>query len=337
MKSPNLTCVLVGCGAIVELQYVPALQALPNLEVVGLLDPSPDRVAAIRKHFPNAVALDGLGAARADFAIVASPSAYHAEQTLAAFGAGMHVLCEKPMATTAEEASQMVEAATAAGRLLVVGLFRRFFPAVRTIRDFVAEGTLGAVKHYRIAEGGEFNWPAVSKSFFQKERSKGGVLLDLGAHTLDLLCYWFGVPETLTYEDDADGGLEASCRARFEHREGVSGELHLSRDWATANRYFIEFERGWLAWRPGEANRLELGGSGAFAGRMDLCEPSEHWGQPSPGRAALTYHQCFTAQLAQFADAIAGGGAPKVTGEDGLVNLRLIERCYSERKARALP
>src|SRR5579862_5711649 len=156
----QLDCILVGCGAIVEFQYVPAIKALANLNVVGLVDPNPVRVEAISSSFPGARPAASIAGLRADFAVIASPAAYHAEHAIAALEAGMHVFCEKPMAARAAEAERMVEASRRVGKLLGVGLFRRFFPATRTIHDVVVNATLGRVKRYRIAEGGEFNWPA---------------------------------------------------------------------------------------------------------------------------------------------------------------------------------
>jgi predicted dehydrogenase len=198
----------------------------------------------------------------------------------------------------------------------------------------VENETLGKANSYQIAEGGEFEWPAASATFFQKAHSGGGVLLDLGAHTLDLVEHWFGEPTAITYEDDADGGLEATCCVEMCHVGGVTGQIRLSRDWRTSNRLFVEFERGWVSFSPGMPNRLEIGVAGCdFVGRIDLSEPSLSWGLPAAGRPALTYSQCFTAQLQQFVHAIQRGGPPLVTGVDGLSNLRLIERCYALKAA----
>ncbi|MHB8636577.1 MAG: Gfo/Idh/MocA family protein [Fimbriimonadaceae bacterium] len=338
LASSGSSCVIVGCGAIVELQYVPAICALENLTVVGLMDPSASRVEAVRGKFPGAVRMKDLRGLVADFAIVASPAAHHAVQAIAAMEAGMHVLCEKPMATTVGEAEAMVAAAERTGKLLAVGLFRRFFPATQAIREFIANATFGSVKRYQIAEGGEFDWPAVSATFFQKTHAGGGVLLDLGAHTLDLVRHWFGDAEDVVYEDDADGGLEASCLVQMTHSGGVKGEVRLSRDWRTANRYFVEFERGWVAWRPAFANRLECGANGCrYVAQAELAEVGRAWGLPAAGRPELSYQQCFTAQLAQFVDAIGTGGQPRVSGADGLANLKLIQRCYDAKGEGAGP
>lgn len=141
----------------------------------------------------------------------------------------MHVLCVKPLACTLNEANQMVAAAQTADRLLAVGLFRRFFPALQTIKALVAGGALGTPTSFHFAEGGAFNWPAASASFFQKQHSQGGVLLDLGVHLLDLSCWWFGAilptaiyllnrsacsAPTISSGSRGDVESQAECRAK---------------------------------------------------------------------------------------------------------------------------
>src|SRR5439155_530709 len=150
-------------------------------------------------------------------------------------------------ASNTAEAEQMLAAATRAKRKLAVGLFRRFFPACNLIREYIAAETLGKVIDFEFSEGWMFNWPAQSASFFQKKTAQGGVFLDLGAHLLDLMLWWFGDPTSLEYFDDAMGGLEINSVARFEFANGSRGRVQLSRDWELPNKYVIRCEKGWLA------------------------------------------------------------------------------------------
>lgn len=325
---------LIGCGAIAETSYAPAARAL-GLDVVGVFDPVDSRAAALQALLPGAKRLSTVAQASelgARAAIVASPSAYHAAQTIEALEAGMHVLVEKPIAGTVADGRGMAETARRTGLVLAVGLFRRFFPAVRAIREALESGAFGGPVRYTIAEGGPFNWPAASPTFFQKQHAFGGVLHDLGVHVLDLVVHWFGEPETIEYEDDAAGGLETNCRVAMTHAGGFGGEVRLSRDWATANRYVVEFERGWIGWRGGAANELEVGfGRGSSSLRAQVCRPVDHWGFPAPGDPDLTYSQCFTAQLDAFVRAVREGGPPPVSAEEALRSLRVIEGCYARR------
>src|SRR5437868_9317890 len=95
---------MVGCGAVAEMFYTPALKALEKsgaCEVTALVDPNSQRTAQLQREFPNAKTfkdLDGLTGGNDALAIIASPVRFHAEQTIRALNGGLSVLCEKPMA-----------------------------------------------------------------------------------------------------------------------------------------------------------------------------------------------------------------------------------------------
>ena len=239
------------------------------------------------------------------------------------------------MANTVSQAEEMIAVSKETGRILAIGLFRRFFPSTKAIKDIVENHSLGKPVRYQFSEGGLFNWPAASATFFSKEHSGGGVLHDLGVHTLDLAIHWLGDPKAVEYEDDAYGGLETNCLVQLDHGD-FHGEVRLSRDWTTSNRYFIKFERGWVGWKVGEANRIEMGFNGSSqVFQVQVCDPSENWGNPAPGNPGLTYHQAFTAQLANFVRAVQGEEPLMVPGSEGIRSLRLIEECYRNRRTMA--
>jgi predicted dehydrogenase len=233
------------------------------------------------------------------------------------------------MAASVLEGEQMIQTSRRTNRLLAIGLFRRFFPALQLAREYIESETLGKVLEFDFKEGGLFNWPAQSASFFQKKSAQGGVFLDLGVHLLDVMLWWFGEPTAMEYEDDAMGGLEINCVARFQFANGLKGRVQLSRDWDLRNRYVVKFEKGWIAWNVGDANRLEIGRTGShFSARGEILKN---------GRVAATYPQCFVAQLMNWINAANGAEELVVPGEEGLRSLRLIDRCYRERKFLAAP
>ncbi len=330
-----LRLAIVGCGAISELYYCPALletaRHLP-LEVVALCDPSPARTDALLKSFPGASVLttiDDLISSPPDLAVVASPPRFHATQANSLLTAGVHVLCEKPMASSVAEAESMISAACKANRVLAIGLFRRFFPALQTIKALVTEGTLGAVQSFSFEEGGVFNWPAASASFFQKQVSQGGVLLDLGVHILDLISWWFGDPLSLSHEDDNMGNLEANSRISLSFEAGFEGVVRMSRDTPCSNSYLIEFERGRVVWKVGDSNHLDVRLNGLpFDFRAGLLDA---------GSNASTYSQSFVKQLLNFVSAARGTEQELVPGEEGIRSLRLVEQCYSNKHLIPMP
>lgn len=337
---------LLGCGAVARQYYSPALRELEKINcaaVAAVFDPNPHRAASLRQVFPAAASLgslDELSRHNVDLAIVASPTRYHAEQSIHALNQGISVLCEKPMAATVVEAEAMLQAARAAQKILAVGLFRRFFAATQTIREFLSQRLLGEVKSFSYTEGSRFFffWPAQSASFFEKSEAKGGVLLDLGAHGLDLLLWWLGEPTAVSYQDDAMGGVEANCRIELRFAEGFTGKVQFSRDWSLPNRCIIECERGWLGWPMGAADKLQFGiFDAAFCLDAQLFERPKNVGSLGPTQSAANYHQSFVHQLLNVVEAVRGNGQPLVPGEEGIRSLRLIDYCYQNRTLLPMP
>jgi predicted dehydrogenase len=338
LAAEPLPVVLIGCGAVSQQFYGPALRALELakvLRVIALVDPMPAARRPLEARFPRALSVkstdDILSVTPDALAIIATPPRFHAVQTEAAFAAGLHVLCEKPLAATSLEAERMIAAAARADRVLAAGHYKRFFPAHRAIKILIERGIFGPLRSIEIVEGGKFSWPAATDSFFRRDQTPGGVLLDTGVHVLDLLLWWLGEPIAFNYADDAFGGLEANCRLEATFPNEVSVSVHLSRDWATPNSAFFRFSRAAVHCRVNASNRLELVLDGlpmTFAAELRAPLPAE----PAPVTAPLeTNPQAFIAQLIDVCDAIRSHRAPAVTGTDGLHALRWIERCYLGR------
>lgn len=329
------TVAVVGCGALAEMYYAPSLLEIERAgraRVAAIFDPTAARLEEVGKLLPNAKRFsrfDDVVAAKPALAIVASPAQFHSEQSIALLKAGCGVLCEKPMASDEAGAQRMIEAARESGSMLAIGLFRRFFPALRMVKDYVAGGALGKAVRFEFTEGGVFEWPAQSASFFQKKSAKGGVFLDLGVHMLDLAVWWFGEPAEVEYQDDAMGGLEINARARLKFADGLAGVAQLSRDWELPNEYRIEFERGTVIWKVGEANRLQVSMRGQ---EMELR------GEVVSGdETGLDYSESFVAQILNCLAAAQGREGAVVSGEEGIRSLRLIDRCYKARTLLPMP
>jgi len=329
--NPPLPVVLIGCGAVSRLFYAPALRALEAagwVRVIALVDPVEAARDQLQREFsdaPAAASLAQADAPRSSLAIIASPPRWHAEQAVAAFARGWHVLCEKPMAASGAEGERMIAAADAAGRLLAVGHYKRFFPSSHALKFICGPAApLGALRRFTIAEGGPFTWPAASPGFFLKRETPGGVLLDIGVHVLDLLLWWLGDPDEFTYADDAMGGLEANARLALRFG-AATGRVRLSRDWVTPQRYDFEFARGTASWTVNDANGLRLTLNGLpWTLQGTLFDAA--------GAAAATNPQSFIAQLQHVVTAVRERTAVLVDGREGLRALRLIEACYARKQ-----
>ena len=319
---------VVGCGAATRLYAAPALAELERrglVRVTILFDPNPVATKAVQMVLPEALSATDLGAALegAELALIASPPVLHAPQAIAALKQGLHVFCEKPMALGVAEAEAVISAAETAGRLVAIGLVRRYLPATGAIRVLLRGGALGRLRSIDWFEGGPFGWPVSSPGYFRREQSGGGVLQDVGTHALDLLNWWCGTVELLDYADDAMGGVEANARLRLL-ADGAEVRMRLSRDWERPNRVVIAGEIGSLEWEVNEPLRLELKLAGApFAGPLSLDSAS---GAPEDFVAA------YAAQLHDMTDAIRSGRSPMVPAAAGRDACALVEACYRARR-----
>ena len=336
--------VVVGCGAVSQMLYGPALQALTltgEVEVSGLIDPAAPQREEVKKRFPQAVAYDGLAGCPMDartLAIIASPPRFHAEQSIHALRQGAAVLCEKPMAASVADAEAMLDAARATGGLLAIGIFRRFFPAFEALKVIFEQKPFGELQSFSIQEGGKFAWGATSDSFFRRDMTMGGVFYDLGVYVIDLLLWWMGRPLSFKYEDDAMGGVEANCNLDLTYPHGVLGSVRLSRDWQTRNRYVFNFERSTVTIRSGQANQITVGFDGVpFTLDGELVAVSATQSGLKSELPTRTNAQSFTEQLRNVVAAMRGEQELRVSGEEGMRSLRFIADCYSARTLMDMP
>ena len=338
--------VVAGCGLVVELHHLPAFARLTDdVDVVGLVDPSEARRETCRSLAPGAATFAELGDALAafspDLVVVASPASLHRTQTLASLAAGAHVLCEKPLAVSSAECAEMIDAADAAGKLLGVGLMRRFFPSVQAIGSLLRNGVLGAPVSFTVLEGSSFNWPVRSAHPFERG-SGGGMLLDVGPHLMDLLQLWFGELEIVDYADDAMGGVEANCVIQMTNAAGVLGTVRMSREVLLPNRHVIHCERGWVAYHCDVADRFYWGWHDSPTSNcVMLGTPASDrpfWDYPDPRHAvSASLAATFVAQHRNMVEAIRGETPLVVTARQAAAGVGLIERCRASRRLMPMP
>jgi predicted dehydrogenase len=166
-------------------------------EVTAIADPVAENARAAYElaHCPTLSSLDELLGYGLDGLVIATPSALHAEQALAALEHGLAVFCQKPLARTAAETSRIVAAARAADRLLGVDFSYRFLEGARRIRALIQGGALGSVYAvdlmFHNAYGPDKPW------FYDPKLSGGGCVMDLGIHLVDL-AFWTLEPRQVT-------------------------------------------------------------------------------------------------------------------------------------------
>ena len=188
---------IIGCGKIAEVRHAPEYHENPDCELVAYYDVDPQRSALLAEQFGGRVydSIEELLASGVDAVSVCVANNMHAEVSVAALDAGAHVLCEKPMATTAEGCRDMVAAAERAGRRLMIGLNQRFARAHARAKEILDSGELGRVLTFRtnFCHPGPEGWTGKADSwFFDRRIASFGVMADLGVHKTDLIHYLTG-------------------------------------------------------------------------------------------------------------------------------------------------
>jgi predicted dehydrogenase len=271
-------------------------------DVTAVADPAggaADAAAADTDACAIVSSLEDLLALDLDGVVIATPSALHADQAVAALERGVAVFCQKPLGRTAGEARRVVAAARAAGRLLGVDLSYRHVAGISRLRELVAQGALGDVYAVNLvfhnAYGPDKPW------FYDARLSGGGCVMDLGIHLVDLALWVLGWPEVLTVSSSlhaggrpvrgrANGLVEDHAAAQLELASGAVVQLAAS--WKLAAGQDCAIEAAFYGTKGGAALR-NVGGSfydftvERYQGtaRELLAGPPDAWG----GRAAVDW------------------------------------------------
>jgi len=290
---------LLGYGFIGKLHHQAAEAC--GLEVTRICHRDDDWLSAVRADDVDAV-------------VIGTPNFLHHPQAMAAFEARKHVLVEKPMALSVVEATEMRDAANAAGRTLLVGHMWRYRDEVIAARAQIADGDIGRpvrTRGYGIhADWGPSGW------FTDRALAGGGALIDMGIHAIDTARFLVGDP-TPTRVVGSIG------TAYGEYDVDDDGVVLI--EWSNGVRSVVEC--GW--WQPrldGVEADTEVYGTG---GHLRI------WPQFTPDHPAPPdYVHCtlpmYAAQMADFARCCQTGATPIASAEVGLVALDIVERVMNQ-------
>ena len=319
----------VGCGAVVEKSHLPAITTVPSMTPNALIDFNASQRQKLGEYYgiPHRAQQFDDVLEHIDLAVIATPSASHFQIGEALLKAGKHVLMEKPLAIHGSEAEQLVALAEESELVLAVSLVRRYLPHFRLFRSLLLNDIVGQVDSFSIEEGAVFNWPVQSSAFYHPEKSGGGVLMDNGAHLLDLILWWLGDYQSVIYTDDAQGGVEAECHLQLTMASGAIGQVTMSRLRKLKNSITVTGDKGNIS--------MDLA-SGAITlslanGLVDLAGYASLEG---PQTAMMTI-DLFAAQYHDLAHAIHHQGNVEsglVLGRDCLRSIHLMEECYRHRQ-----
>lgn len=191
---------IAGCGSIVKFRHAPEYLANKDAEIKGFYDYFPERATAMADEFGGKVYEsfeDMLSDDEIDAVSICTANEFHSSMTIQALKSGKHVLCEKPMAMTVEEAAAMVDTAEETGRTLMIGHNQRLVPAHKLAKQLIEDNVIGKVLSFQatFSHPGPEAW-GVDKSkgtwFFKKDLAGFGSLADLGVHKIDLIRWLIG-------------------------------------------------------------------------------------------------------------------------------------------------
>lgn len=237
---------IIGCGKIAQVRHIPEYLQNERAQIVGFYDRSEQLAQEMVKKYGGKIYHsyeELLEDPEIDGVSVCVANHLHAQVTIDALKQGKHVLCEKPMATTMEDAKKMVAEAQKAGKKLLVGHNQLLTPAHKRAKALIEEGLIGEILSFRttFGHGGPESWsidPGPNTWFFKKDAAAMGAIGDLGVHKIYLIQHLIGqkiteVTAKLVTLDkqDASGqpiALDDNALCIYEMERGVVGTMTAS-------------------------------------------------------------------------------------------------------------
>src|SRR6202040_3674944 len=306
---------VIGAG-VMGTNHARVLAGLPDTTLVGVVDPLPaHRTRATEltgcRTFES---LDKLLAEGVDAVTIAAPTHLHHEIALACIARGVHILVEKPIATSVEEGRDIVTAAHRAGVTLMVGHVERFNPAVATIKQAISGEDILSIAITRVGP-------------FPPRMSNVGVVIDLAVHDIDLI-RWFTDSEIVEIQPQLSSAIaEREDIALLQFRTASGVLAHINTNWLTpfkARTVHVATKRKYVI-------------GDLLTRQVTECFGFQPDGSYSMRHLSVGHAEPLRAELSAFVQAIRTGSDPAVTGEDGVASLEIAIRCLNDRVADVLP
>jgi UDP-N-acetylglucosamine 3-dehydrogenase len=300
---------VVGVG-VMGSNHARVFAGLPGVELVGVADPYQKQAEFVARTLGcSAVAdVEQLLALGVDAVTIAAPTHLHHDIALACIGHGIHVLVEKPIASTVEEGHSIIAAAAEAGVTLMVGHVERFNPAVEAIKEAIRGEDILSIAITRVGP-------------FPPRMSNVGVVIDLAVHDIDLI-QWF------TDSDIVD--VQPQLSSAVAEREDIA-----LLQFRTASGVLAHINTNWLT--PFKARNVTVATRGKYVmGDLLTRQVTECFGfQPdgsySMRHLSVGHAEPLRSELLAFVRAVRSGAPAAVTGEEGVASLEIATRCLDTR------
>ncbi len=318
---------LVGCGNVAQIVHLPVLQRMADVEIIAVVDPDRRKAKAIaeRANIPASfTSLEALLsspiAGDLQAVDICTPTDTHRPLAIMALQAGKDVLVEKPIARTAKEAKDMVECANKYERKLMVGMNNRFRPDTMLLKTFIEKNELGKI--FYIKSGWLKQQSGLSAWHQQKEKSGGGVILDLGIVMLDMAMWLMNYPDVLT----------VSATTYHQHTKTVEDSAALFARFAGDVTFTTEVS--WTFQREGDFFYCNVFGDdgSAFINPLKVYKRiHNNLVNLTPAKAhtpVALYKKSYENELRHFVSAVRGIVPLISTGEEAMKRMTIVEAIY---------
>ncbi len=304
---------VVGVG-VMGSNHARVLSDIAGVELVGVADPDRKQRDFVSDTLGCAgfSDVDALLDRGVDAVIIAAPTHLHHDIALKCIGRGVHLLVEKPVASTVAEGRAIVAAARRAGVALMVGHVERFNPAVQSVKRAIKDQDILSIAITRVGP-------------FPPRMSNVGVVIDLGVHDIDLI-RWFTESEIVEIQPQMSSAVaEREDIALLQFRTASGVLAHINTNWLTpfkARNIHIATRDKYLI-----ADLLTLQVTECFGFQPD--------GSYSMRHLSVGYAEPLRSELVAFVEAIRSGERPAVTGEEAVASLEIAIRCLEARAPHA--
>lgn len=311
---------IIGCGAITDTFYLPAIMKRRSTAINPVLvdtDEARLKYLCEKYHLDSSTTRyeDLLG--KIDGAIIAVPHSLHYRISMDFLRHGTHVLCEKPLAENHIHAEEMAEQARQSGVTLSVNNTRRLYPSSIAIKELIEKGALGEIVEIEYINGYLFRWPTTSGFYFNHDHGvPKGVILDQGAHVLDLVCWWLGdKPELMAAQNDSFGGTEAMAIITLQKGQC---RIRVKLSWLSQleNSFRITGKDGTIEGNIEDWNRFKITSRNGKS-RMINSKSDEK-----------SYLDFGNKLMSNFIDVIEHAADPLVSAVEVIPSIQLMEECY---------
>lgn len=338
---------IIGAGNIANTHIRNYLE-IQDAEVVAICDINPERLKitaekfGIEKTFNSADEM--LANVELDAADVCVWNCNHAECTIKALEAGLHVLCEKPMAYNTEQAIKMKEVADKMGKLLMIGFTMRFSDESRIAKDFIDKGYMGEIYYskanYIRRHGSPGGW------FSNSKLSGGGPVIDLGVHVIDHTRYLMGNPKPVSVFaatfDKLKNRPDLKTDVDWKPLDAKPDDIYDVEDLATAlirydNGAVTHLETSYSLNGDPTGYKQFFGDKGGLlldAGNMKIfTEMNGFMVDVIPHTACYKQgNPQYLAEMSHFVDCVKNGTPCIASAEDGIIVMKILDAIYESAK-----